>query len=187
VAADSKDICIYKVMHAFPSPDELVQLLNCFQPDFVLLSLDGPFEDALLLTRQISMIRPVAILGFSQTAESERLSQAVKAGVSEVVTEPLTCDGFRKGFQAVIRKAGFTRHEKLLAFLPAKAGCGASTVGLNVAARLANDTRQKVLLIDADLRSGLLSEMLKVNATYSVVNALQDARVLDGLLGAKWR
>lgn len=48
----------------------------------------------------------------------------------------------------------------LVSFMPAKAGSGSSTIALNTAACLAQTYRQRVLVIDADLRSSVLTAMV---------------------------
>jgi pilus assembly protein CpaE len=84
-----------------------------------------------------------------------------------------------------VRKARPDLQDNLLAFLPAKAGSGATTVALNVAGALAKDSEQKVLVIDADVHSGLISILLKVQAEYSLMNALENAAMLDGTLWSR--
>jgi Mrp family chromosome partitioning ATPase len=74
------------------------------------------------------------------------------------------------------------REAGLLAFLPAKAGCGASTVALHVAGALAADGKaegKKVLLIDADLHSGALGEMVQTEGGYSLQQLLRGISDFD--------
>ena len=70
--------------------------------------------------------------------------------------------------------------ENLVAFLPAKAGSGASTVATNVAGYLsAEPLSKKTLLIDGDLHSGLISVTLGINHPYSILDALENSSQLD--------
>src|SRR5262249_30243585 len=64
-------------------------------------------------------------------------------------------------------------------FLPAKAGSGCSTICLNVAGCLANTLGKKTLVLEADIRSGMLSFLLNVTPKGSIVDALRDAAHLD--------
>lgn len=62
-----------------------------------------------------------------------------------------------------------------IALLPANAGGGCSTVALNVAAALADRHAKKVLLIESDRRSGILSIMLDLKNRSGLSEALQQA------------
>ena len=61
-----------------------------------------------------------------------------------------------------------------VAFLPAKAGSGASTTALNVAGSLAPYWRQNVLLIETDLHSGCLSVALQLEPAHTIVEVLAE-------------
>src|SRR5258705_378193 len=74
--------------------------------------------------------------------------------------------------------------ENLFAFLPAKAGSGCTTVALNTAGYMADTSRpdsvaRKVLLIESDIRSGVLSVLLGIHHKYSLRDALDDSEQLD--------
>jgi pilus assembly protein CpaE len=75
------------------------------------------------------------------------------------------------------------RHN-LLAFLPAKAGSGCTTVALNTAGCLTEALGQKVLIIEGDLHSGILSILLNAKAQRSLLDALQNSSGLDYSLWA---
>jgi pilus assembly protein CpaE len=65
--------------------------------------------------------------------------------------------------------------QNIVALLPAKAGGGCSTVALHVAAALADTHAKKVLLIESDRRSGILSIMLNLQNRSGLSEALQQA------------
>jgi pilus assembly protein CpaE len=67
----------------------------------------------------------------------------------------------------------------LYAFVPAKPGCGATTVAINAMAVAARRSEQPVLLLDFDVRLGMTTFLLKAEATHSVIDALLRARELD--------
>lgn len=184
-ALDWKEVCIYKTMHVFPSPYELTRLLNSFQPDIIFVEL-SQFEDALVLAKASRTIRPdAAIVGFAQVCDEEHARLAMQAGVLVVLSSPLTDEKFQQGVEQAMRKARPAGQENVLAFLPAKAGSGSTTIALNVAGALARDLEQKVLAIEADLRSGLFSVLLKFSAEYSILDALENAALLDGTLWSR--
>jgi Flp pilus assembly CpaE family ATPase len=73
----------------------------------------------------------------------------------------------------------------LYAFVPAKPGCGATTVATyatSIAARLANEA---TLLLDFDIRLGVTSFLLKADGAKNISEALLIADRLDGDLWAR--
>src|SRR5712692_9813311 len=78
------DLFVYKTLHSYPGPHELMQLLNVFTPEVVFLEL-GSQELALELVREIRSCYPkTAIVGFCSRLEPESVAQAKQAGVNEV-------------------------------------------------------------------------------------------------------
>lgn len=173
-------------MHVFPSPYELIRLMHAFSPDLVFLDMSD-VEAAVLLAHEICLISPrTGFVGFARSLEGRQAPPAIKAGVTpEFLTGPFTAEKFLSSVEQAMHKARPCVHDNLVAFLPAKAGSGATTVAVNLAGRLANDLRRRVLVIDSDLRSGLISVLLKTNAEYSVSDALDNAARLDGALWAR--
>ena len=68
---------------------------------------------------------------------------------------------------------------RLLTFIGAKGGAGATTIACNFAVALAQDPNQKTLLIDLDLPLGDAALNLGIAAEYSTINALQSTNRLD--------
>ncbi|MBI3697219.1 MAG: hypothetical protein HY238_20585 [Acidobacteria bacterium] len=181
-AQESREVCIYKTLNVLPSAYELTRLLNAFRPDIIFVDLSR-LEGGMVIAKGARVILPdAAIIGFSEKVSEWHLAQVRKAGVLEVLCLPLTNQKFQQSLERAMRQARPAVEENLLAFLPAKAGSGATTIALNVAGCLANDLNQKVLLMEADLRSGLLGVLLKLQPQYSILNALENAALLDGTL-----
>ena len=66
----------------------------------------------------------------------------------------------------------FESTDSVFAFLPAKAGSGATTIAVNTSLALSRLPDTNVLLMDLDLNSGLAGFMLLLNqTTYSIVDA----------------
>ncbi len=184
LASGSGEVCIYRTMHAFPTPYELTRLLNSFTPDLVLVELE-PLTDALTLVRAARLISPgLAVAGYRAQGPAQSVEEAAEAGVLEILSLPMSDEAFRQCLMRAMRRVRPEVQVNLLAFLPAKAGSGASTVAINVAGALARSWEKKVLLIDADLHSGLVSVLLKVTGEYTLAHALENAALLDGTL---WR
>jgi pilus assembly protein CpaE len=106
---------------------------------------------------------------------SRDLQLARDGDVAGVVAWPFTAVDLEVAISAAVHKFHGGIHENLIAFLPGKAGSGASTVVLHTARVLAQELKQKVLVMEGDLHSGLLSAMLQVQVRSSIREALADA------------
>ncbi len=78
-----------------------------------------------------------------------------------------------------MRRSSGGVYENLWSFLPAKAGCGCSTVVAQTALELAQ-MGKRVLVLECDLRSGVMSLMLKAKPTGSLQKALSAVRAQEG-------
>lgn len=180
-AMASEQVCIYKIVSGAPGPYEVTRALNLFNPDIVFVELTG-FDGAPSLARAARATCPdAAIIGFAQTVDEERERLARESGVAAILYSPLTAEKFQEAVEQAMRKTRASIQENLLAFLPSKAGSGSTTVALNSAASLARDCGHRVLVIEADLRSGPMSILLKLDPKYSIQDAL-NAGALDATL-----
>jgi pilus assembly protein CpaE len=70
--------------------------------------------------------------------------------------------------------------DNIVAFVPGKAGSGASTTVLHVAASLAQDWKQRVLVMEADSQSGTLALLVNLEAEseHSIMKALEESQSL---------
>jgi pilus assembly protein CpaE len=68
---------------------------------------------------------------------------------------------------------------KVIGFLSAKGGCGATTLACHVASELQQVTQKNVLLADFDLTSGMLGFLMKTPSSYSVLDAIKNLSRLD--------
>src|SRR5438045_3059693 len=121
----------------------------------------------------------VAIIGFGAGWSDPIKGLCEHAGVTELLVSPVTIKEFQAGVFRGIHKLRSGLQENLVAFLPAKAGSGCTTVALNTAGRLAGALGHKVLLIEGDLNSGVLSILLNVKAPRSLLDALENSSRLD--------
>src|SRR5712692_7731308 len=184
-ARASKEVCIYNALYTLPSSYELLRMLETFKPDIVFIEI-GQNGEGSTLSQAARVIRPdAAIIGFSPSSQDEDLIHARGSGIQEILCSPLTPANFEQTRIRAMRQARRPLEKNLLAFLPAKAGSGSTTVALNVAGCVANDLDQKVLLMEADLRSGLISVLLKLRPERSILDALEHAGALDGTLWSR--
>jgi pilus assembly protein CpaE len=150
--------------------------LALHHPDVMVVDLTGGEEGALAayLLKRGSPGTPMVGIGGSEE---------VRASVAQIGVAAFTSD--RPEASELLSAVGVALHhscgvleEKLLSFLPAKAGSGCTTVVANTAAALARLGR-KVLVIEADLRSGVLPFLLDLPVRHSLQSLLSDSSAID--------
>ena len=178
---------------SYPSgPDEAPWTLNR-DFDAVIVDLDSDPERALDLVRRIHTNGLATVMVYSVKSDPDLMRKCMRAGAREFLTLP-----FKPGAVVeALARASFLRSAdrppkkaagKLLVFFTAKGGSGVTTLASNFAVSLAQESRQKTLLIDLGLPLGGVALNLGITTEYSIVDALQnierlDAGFLSSLLG----
>ncbi len=165
-------------------PSEWAALLDALaarQPEALLVDLDllqGDLSAAIRDVRSRSpQTRVVAIHGMSDSAS---ILAAMRAGASEFVHPPFA-DTLFPALQRLHESATSPekRNGKLIAFLSAKGGCGATTLACHIAPELQRQTGKDVLLADFDFTSGVLGFLMKSACAYSAIDAIKNLSRLD--------
>ena len=168
-ADDTRLVRIDDSFEHYPDGNSLTRILSRFAPAVVIV--DGQdLELGLASAATVRRQSPgAAILGVN--ASRDRYGP-LRESIPITIPYPPDVELLSDGLSIAVHK-GETRHiQNLIAFLPAKAGAGSSTVAFNTAAAMAAAGR-RVLLIDADLRSGVLSFMLSCLPIGSMQKALE--------------
>jgi len=107
--------------------------------------------------------------------------EAMRAGVNEFVTEPLSADELRAAIERVAgTEVAPTEPSRVLAFVGAKGGVGTTTLAVNTAAALAAKDPGNVIIADLHLSGhGDVGLLLGVEPRFSVADALENAERLD--------
>lgn len=159
-AVDSKKVGLVRTFDRYPIAGELSRHLHT-APDAVFLDFADRAKAlglAAALRADCPDIPITAIIN-----DPEDRSWLADEGIVYTLVYPCTTEDFEFALHVAILSVKTCVNPDLFAFLPAKAGCGCSTIVLNTAAALANRLDRKTLLIEADLRSGVLSWPSTVN------------------------
>ena len=151
-------------------------MLSTQAPDVALVDISDAAKASVAMDRIEHDAPKVPLVGFSIDGATS-LSSTIP-----VLGRPYTLEGLFR----VIRHAVHAKYRRPLSnvtvFLPSKAGAGASTVVLNTAGHLAHSFEQKVLVIEGDLRSGVLSAVLNVKPQRSAADTLQGSDALGSMV-----
>jgi len=177
---------------AYPQGQDDVQQVLERGFDAVLVDLDSDPEMALELVENVCALGTATVMVFSENADPELLVRCMRAGAREFLTFPLAPAVMDEALVRAAARRPQVRDEKkasgkLLTFMGAKGGAGATMMASNFAVALAKSSGQKTLLIDLDLPLGDAALNMGITAEYSTIDALNsverlDARFLDQLL-----
>ncbi len=174
-AAETGKVVVLRELEDYPTGPALARLLNTTEPDLLLLDFDAP-EMALECLSLAVSLRTTCVLALGPETAID--SAARDPRVAATVAFPPDVGTLMKAIDEAIHHGRAPVEKNLLAFLPAKAGSGASTIVFNTAVALRKLNR-KVLVIEADLRSGVLSFMLNVTPGHSIQSLLWGAGEMD--------
>jgi MinD-like ATPase involved in chromosome partitioning or flagellar assembly/CheY-like chemotaxis protein len=177
LAAATGQLQVLREFSSVPSAYELARLINTVDPDIVLMDLrlgQSGFECAARI-RECS--KRAAIVGLG--GESDLGALARQVGFSTVVGPHSSADDLSFAMREALHQHQGGVEQHLFSFLPTKAGSGASTVVLNTGVALAQVHRKRVLVVDADLRSGILANLLGIRPSANIQNLLADASEMD--------
>jgi len=150
------------------------------QPDVVLLDL----RSHMALPPAVAAIRrqhpSTGIVLVANSLEPALLLEAMRAGVNEVVTEPLTTANLMQAIEHVVGVRGPAEVGRVFGFVGAKGGVGATTVAVNVATALGAVSKpDRALLIDLHPAGGDAALFAGVEPRFSVADVFENIRRLD--------
>jgi pilus assembly protein CpaE len=150
-------------------------------PAALLLDVRGlpQLPAALTLFRREYASTPVVLI--TSSLDGQLMLEAMRAGVSECVPEPLTSQALDAALRRVIKDAGATTSQ-VFAFVGAKGGVGTTTLAVNTAATLARDHNGEVLFIDLHPSNGDAAVFVGAEPRFSVIDALENSHRLDEAL-----
>ena len=175
VAGKSNEFAIESIVELTTAGYGIARMLGTTRPDVMLLEMTEPGRDLSLADTIHAQCPDIPLVGLASRDIQVLLSRNPNSNVASVAAWPFTVGELEEAVSGAVHKSNGGIHENLVAFLPGKAGSGASTVVLNAARVATHDLKQRVLVLEADLHSGLLSAMLQVPVKFSIRDALADS------------
>ncbi len=179
LALESRQLFIAKTMNELPGNGyELHRLIGNYDPEIALLEITTA-EAGLRLAEQLRSVAPkLAILALGGPIGASLERQFHEAGVA-LLNGAFSHRQFQLAVKEAIHAARGGAAGPLFAFLPAKAGSGATTVAFNIATGMAQTLVKKVFLLEADLHSGVIATLLDVKPKLPLIDALENSANLD--------
>lgn len=129
-------------------------------------------------------MRVLAILGGN---DPDAILKCLRAGAIDFLLRPLTADQLQAALGKVARLQPMVEatasptsgDAKVIALMPAKGACGASTLAVNLAFQFKRMGVKRILLADLDPLAGTVSFLLKLKSTFSFIDVLSYEQSLD--------
>jgi pilus assembly protein CpaE len=115
----------------------------------------------------------------ASSLDPHMMLEAMRAGVTECLQEPVTPQALDQAVRRVLVDALPEQLGRVVAFVGAKGGVGTTTLAVNTAATLARVGAGEALLIDLHTGSGDASLFLGVEPRFTVVDVLENVHRLD--------
>ncbi len=161
----------------------LLERIGKTKPDVLLLDLSAVPGELNIAMRQLRYYSPrIKVVALHSSPDPKIILAAMRSGASEFLHSPLD-ESLHAALERILnssdRDAAPVTRGKLIGFLSAKGGCGATTLACHVASELQILTRKNVLLADLDLTSGLVGFLMKAPSSYSILDAVKNLSRLD--------
>ena len=177
-------------INTYPASRDVASALGGEELQLVFLDVGSDPERALhLLGEMVRLGSHVQVLALLSGNDPDFILRCLRAGAADFLQEPFTAEQLEAVLTKVARRqpaseAPAADTTKIIAVMPAKGACGATTLACNLAFYWKRMGANRVLLADLDPLTGTLSFLLKIKSIYSFLDTLQRAHELDADL---WR
>ena len=153
------------------------------RPDVLILDVSSLIDRLPETVNRIkeSGITPM-LIALNDSADPESILATLRAGFHEYLFPPLHGSLRRALERRSEERDRFhegTRKGRVIGFLSAKGGCGATTLACHTAIEIQKLNKFDILLADMDFDSGMVHFLMKTKSTYSVQDAFNNLHRLD--------
>ena len=177
----------FQIQREFFDGRDLGAIRRFLSPAWGILLVDSEdLTTALQVADLIETEYPsAALVALSSDPSHETAVELMRAGVREYVRVPLVGFELQHALERakthLTKRSACTTVGQVYAFLPAKAGSGASTIATNTSLALSR-LKESTLAVDLDLHSGVLGFLLRIAHEQSVLDAFENLAKIDEAL-----
>jgi pilus assembly protein CpaE len=176
-------------VHVASDGESGVDMVRSTQPDLILMDVAMPKLDGYAATQRIRAEekdgRRVPIIMLTSEADVEQRVRGLRAGADDDIVKPFHPMELIARIKALLSRSGglMARAKgaepstlgRLCCFYGAKGGVGTTTIAINTAIALANASKRRTALVDANLQFGDMRVFLDMGLdTASMVNAITE-------------
>jgi pilus assembly protein CpaE len=152
-------------------------------PQFLLVDLHDSVMPLSDLGRLAEVCEPsVQVIGIGERNDVGLFRSLLKLGVHDYLVKPLTVELLKRTVNTADGKVApvtIARTGKTIAFTGTRGGVGVTTVALNLARHLADETHRRVAYVDLNLTGGAANSMLGTASNNGLAEVLQNSHRLD--------
>lgn len=180
----SMNLSVARTYSHYPSDLEITQCVRANQPDLVFIGMDV-LDNALQVVAAIQGEFPgLPLIAIDHGSDRNSFIAMMRAGVRDCISPPFNRESLKATISLVDTllqrgRPDYGLSDRVYSFLPAKAGVGCTTVALNTSFAIAQVSRQPTLLVDCDLRGGIIRFLLKLTNHFSLQDAAHASHELD--------
>jgi pilus assembly protein CpaE len=181
----NKNIQLAKILDAYPSRDHLRRVVCVCAPEIVFLDIEDAAAAESIAHQFEKDFPAIQRIALHRSQDSSTFRRVLQLRMRELLSPPFDpsetgpiFDRIQEELDAHPATIGATEH--FYAFLPAKAGAGASTIAANATWAFGQVPDKNVLLADLDTSSGVTGFMFNVEHEYSLADAAAQGSELDG-------
>lgn len=163
-----------------------VDVLTQTNPDIALIAIDGDPQRGLALVAQVSTEFPMCSpLVVSASQEGSLILQAMRNGAREFLSYPLQIDDFIAALDRIRaagqggKGGGKARVSRVVAIAGASGGVGCTSLAINLACILAQNSKNTVAVIDLDIALGDADVWLDIIPDYTIQDVAENISRLD--------
>jgi len=172
----------------YPPAAGLLEVLTVQNPDVCLADIVSDRERGINLIKELASMQPkMPVIAVIPGNDTDLILRCLRAGAAEFLFHPLDPAQIEEVLARLVAKnplmKGTGKAGRVIAVVPAKGACGASTVASGLAFAWKKKAG-KLLLVDLDPLTGTLSFLLKLKSQYSFMDVVTLTQNLDSDL---WR
>jgi pilus assembly protein CpaE len=170
-----------KIVGEIDDVSAIEKLLEETSAEVVVINLDAGIEGLLPRIKRIAYQHSdVAFFAVSQSNDSQRILEAMRAGVREYLQRPIDRQQFSNIFSEIAKlKPTHTRHGKLICVVGSTGGTGETTLATNLAFELNAQSKRGAVIVDLCPFFGHVAMFLNTSAQFSMADLCRTHDVLD--------
>jgi len=165
-------------------PSQGLEMVRKIRPDVVFLNLYPGADQLLGLAEKIMRSAPrTTLFVTSSDKDPDIIIKALRSGAKEFLRQPFDKDemtgAFRKFRMSDQGSGEGASHGRIISVFGMKGGVGTTTIAINLAVNLAQQTRKRVVLVDLNLQMGNAALFLNIKPKYSIVDIAGGIEEID--------
>lgn len=167
--------------------------LQRLDPELIFLDLEQDPTLGIRFAQFLSESKPHRqFIAAGPVLQPELLMEAMRAGISEYLTKPVTPDALGAALDRIERKLGrpssAAAHTpgRLIATFSLKGGSGATMVTVNLGIYLQRLTKKKIVLVDLDIALGEVALFLGMQPRFTFIDMIRNFHRMDADLLASY-